>query len=192
MIHLILFGPPGAGKGTQAAYLIQRYDLKHLSTGDIFRANIKNETPLGLSAKSYIDKGQLVPDSITIDMLKDAVETHPYGHGFVYDGFPRTKAQAEALDEFLSGRGERVAAMVALEVPQEELKHRLLERAKSSGRTDDADPEIINKRLEVYSSETLPVLKHYDALGRYIGIDGIGSIHEVTERLNKALDPILA
>lgn len=190
MLHLVLFGPPGAGKGTQAAFVVQRYDLVHLSTGDVFRANMKEGTDLGKLAKEYADKGQLVPDEVTIKMLQAEVEKHPNAGGFVFDGFPRTVAQAEALDAFLASRNEKVAALVALEVPEDELKNRLLERAKSSGRVDDADPAVIQNRLNVYNNETAPVKSHYEALGRYKGINGVGAIHDITDRLVEAIDSI--
>ena len=140
MRNLILFGPPGAGKGTQSAFLVKHYNLVHLSTGDIFRANIKGETELGNLAKSYMDKGQLVPDDVTIRMLESEVNKHPEAAGFIFDGFPRTTAQAAALDAFLAGKGQTIASMLALEVPEDELKQRLLARAATSGRADDADP----------------------------------------------------
>ena len=190
MLNIVLFGPPGAGKGTQSEFLVERYNLVHLSTGDLFRFNIKNETELGLLAKSYIDKGQLVPDSVTISMLEDAVNKNPEAKGFIFDGFPRTNAQAAALDAFLEGRGTAISGMLALEVEEGELKARLAERAKTSGRPDDADPAVIQNRIDVYNKETAPVKDFYAAQGKYTGIDGVGSIAEITERLVNAISAL--
>jgi len=187
MLNIILFGPPGAGKGTQSAYLVEHYGLVHLSTGDIFRANIKGETELGKLAQSYMNQGQLVPDDVTISMLESEVDKHPDAKGFIFDGFPRTTAQAGALDEFLNGRATPVSCMLALDVEEEELKKRLLARAETSGRPDDADPAVIQKRIDVYNAETAPVAGHYAAQGKYTGVDGIGTIEEITERLRAAI-----
>lgn len=188
MLNLVLFGPPGAGKGTQSEFLVDRYSLVHLSTGDLFRFNIKNETELGQLAKSYMDKGALVPDSVTISMLEDAVNKNPEAKGFIFDGFPRTNAQAEALDAFLEGRGTAITSMVALEVAEDELKTRLAERAKTSGRADDADPKVIQFRIDTYNKETAPVKNYYEAQDKYQGVDGVGSIEEITERLVAVID----
>jgi len=188
MLNIVLFGPPGAGKGTQSERLIEKYDLVHLSTGDIFRSNIKGETDLGKLAKSYMDKGQLVPDSVTIDMLRSEVLKYSNPNGFIFDGFPRTNAQANALDEFLSTQNTAITLMLALEVEEEELKTRLLKRAEVSGRADDADPSIIENRIRVYNNETAPVKDFYLQQGKFISIDGIGSIDEITSRLFSAID----
>ncbi len=184
----MLFGPPGAGKGTQSERLIEKYDLVHLSTGDIFRSNIKGETELGKLAKSYMDKGQLVPDSVTIDMLRSEVLKYSNPKGFIFDGFPRTNAQANALDEFLSTQNTAITLMLALDVEEEELKTRLLKRAEVSGRADDADPAIIENRIRVYNNETAPVKDYYLQQGKFISIDGIGSIDDITSRLFSAID----
>ena len=184
--QLHLFGPPGAGKGTQSAFLVD-YNLVHLSTGDIFRANIKGETELGQLAQSYMNQGKLVPDDVTIRMLESEVNKHPEAAGFIFDGFPRTTAQAAALDTFLEGKGQTISAMLALEVPEDELKTRLLARAATSGRPDDADPAVIQKRIDVYNAETAPVADHYHAAGKYQGIDGVGSIEDITARLTDAI-----
>lgn len=188
MLNIVLFGPPGAGKGTQSEYLVNEYGLVHLSTGDIFRFNMKNGTALGDLAKSYIDKGALVPDSVTIQMLESEVEKHPDAKGFIFDGFPRTEAQAEALDKFLSSRNTSITKMLALEVGEEELKARLLKRAEVSGRADDANPEIIANRIAVYNKETAPVAAYYGLQSKYVGIDGIGSIEEIGMRLHMAIE----
>ena len=187
MRNLILFGPPGAGKGTQSTFLVEHYQLVHLSTGDIFRANIKGDTELGQLAKSYMDQGKLVPDDVTIRMLESEVNKHPQAKGFIFDGFPRTTAQAQALDVFLESKGQSIASMCALEVPEAELKTRLLARAETSGRPDDANPEVIQKRIDVYNHETAPVADHYRAVGKYQGIDGVGSIEDITQRLKEAI-----
>ncbi len=188
MLNIVLFGPPGAGKGTQSERLIEKYDLVHLSTGDIFRSNIKGETELGKLAKSYMDKGQLVPDSVTIDMLRSEVLKYSNPKGFIFDGFPRTNAQANALDEFLSTQNTAITLMLALDVEEEELKTRLLKRAEVSGRADDADPAIIENRIRVYNNETAPVKDYYLQQGKFISIDGIGSIDDITSRLFSAID----
>jgi adenylate kinase len=191
MLNIVLFGPPGAGKGTQSEKLIDRFQLVHLSTGDIFRANIKGETELGKLAKSYMDKGELVPDSVTISMLESEVNKHSDPKGFIFDGFPRTSAQADALDNFLTSKGTEITAMLALEVEEAELKARLLNRAQTSGRPDDADPEIIQNRINVYNRETAPVADFYRAQDKYRGINGIGSIEEISDRLFKAIETIV-
>jgi len=188
MLNVVLFGPPGAGKGTQSERLIEKYDLVHLSTGDIFRSNIKGETELGKLAKSYMDKGQLVPDTVTIDMLRSEVLKYSNPKGFIFDGFPRTNAQAKALDEFLSTQNTAITLMLALDVEEEELKTRLLKRAEVSGRADDADPAIIENRIRVYNNETAPVKDYYLQQGKFISIDGIGSIDDITSRLFSAID----
>ncbi len=188
MLNIVLFGPPGAGKGTQSERLIEKYNLVHLSTGDVFRANIKGETELGKIAKSYMDAGQLVPDAVTIDMLRSEVVKHQDPKGFIFDGFPRTNAQAQALDEFLAGLNTQISLMLALEVEEQELKTRLLKRAEVSGRADDADPAVIEKRITVYNQETAPVKAFYQAQEKFVAIDGIGSIDDITQRLFAAID----
>jgi adenylate kinase len=188
MLNIVLFGPPGAGKGTQSVNLIKKYDLVHLSTGDIFRANIKGGTELGNLAKSYMDQGQLVPDSVTISMLESEVDKHSDPRGFIFDGFPRTPAQAKALDEFLNTKGTSITLMLALEVEEEELKKRLLLRGAQSDRADDKDPAVIQKRIDVYRNETEPVKDFYQAQNKYCGIEGVGSIDAIFERLCQAID----
>lgn len=191
MLNIVLFGPPGAGKGTQSERLIAKYDLVHLSTGDIFRSNIKGETELGKLAKSFMDQGQLVPDSVTIDMLRSEVLKHENAKGFIFDGFPRTNAQAQALDEFLITQNTSITLMVALEVEENELKTRLLKRAEVSGRADDANPEVIANRIAVYNNETSPVKSFYQNQNKFVAIDGIGSIDDITQRIFSAIDPHL-
>jgi len=188
MLNIVLFGPPGAGKGTQSERLISKYNLVHLSTGDIFRANIKGETELGTLAKSYIDKGQLVPDSVTIDLLRSEVLKHENAKGFIFDGFPRTQNQAGALDDFLSSINTSISVMLSLDVEEEELKSRLMKRAKVSGRADDADPKIIENRIAVYKNETAPVKSYYSDQNKFISIDGMGSVDDITQRLFASID----
>ena len=191
MLNLVLFGPPGAGKGTQAVRLIDTYNLVHLSTGDIFRYNMKEGTELGNLAKSYIDKGALVPDEVTISMLEAEVNKNPAAKGFIFDGFPRTTAQAEALDAFLSSKGIEITAMLALEVEEQELITRLLERGKSSGRADDQNPDIIKNRIQVYENETAILKDYYAAQNKFVGVEGVGSIESITRSLCKEIDALI-
>lgn len=188
MINLVLFGPPGAGKGTQAVRLTEKYNLVHLSTGDIFRANIKNETELGKLAKSYMDKGELVPDEVTIKMLESEVDKNPQAKGFIFDGFPRTIPQAEALDKFLKTKNTDIKLMVALDVPNDELVKRLLLRGKDSGRADDTDENVIQNRIRVYNEQTAVVADFFNARNKFSKINGVGSIDEISERLYNAID----
>ena len=190
MLNIVLFGPPGAGKGTQSERLIQKYGLIHLSTGDIFRANIKGETELGKLAKSYMDQGALVPDEVTIKMLRSEVLKHPEANGFIFDGFPRTNAQALALDAFLSELNTTISIMLALEVEEAELRTRLLLRGQNSGRPDDVNPEIIQKRIDVYNNETKPVKDFYQGQNKFVSINGIGEIDEISTRLYQAIDAL--
>jgi adenylate kinase len=190
MTNLVLFGPPGAGKGTQANFLKEQYNLVHISTGDVFRYNIKNETALGVLAKSYIDKGALVPDQVTIDMLNAEVEKNADANGFIFDGFPRTNAQAKALDALIDEKDSQINAMIALEVEDEILVGRLLERGKTSGRADDADETVIRNRIKVYYDETAILKDYYTAQNKYHGVDGVGSIEAITERLSTVIDKL--
>jgi adenylate kinase len=190
MLNIVLFGPPGAGKGTQSERLIHKYGLIHLSTGDIFRANIKGETELGKLAKSYMDQGSLVPDEVTINMLRTEVLKHPDANGFIFDGFPRTNAQAQALDTFLATLNSAISIMLALEVEEAELRTRLLLRGQNSGRPDDVNPEVIQKRIDVYNNETKPVKDFYQKQNKFVSIDGIGEIDEISHRLYTAIDAL--
>ncbi|WP_072763973.1 adenylate kinase [Arenibacter nanhaiticus] len=190
MINLVLFGKPGAGKGTQAAFLKEKYNLKHISTGDVFRYNIKNGTELGVLAKSYIDQGELVPDEVTIKMLQDEVEKNPEASGFIFDGFPRTTAQAKALDQFLVSKNMKIDATIALEANDEVLIQRLLERGKISGRSDDQDEDKIRNRFEEYNEKTAPLKDYYEEQGKFHSVNGIGSIEDITSRLTKVIEEI--
>ncbi len=191
MLNIVLFGPPGAGKGTQSACLIDSYNLVHLSTGDIFRSNMKEGTELGTLARSYIDKGALVPDEVTISMLEAEVNGNPDAKGFIFDGFPRTTAQAEALDLFLKSKGIEITSMLALEVEEQELISRLLERGKSSGRADDQNRDVIKNRIQVYETETAILKDYYTAQNKFVGVEGVGSIESITQRLCKEIDALV-
>ena len=188
MINIVLFGKPGAGKGTQAEFLKEKYNLTHLSTGDIFRYNIKNNTDLGKLAKTFMDKGDLVPDEVTIKMLQSEVDKNPTCAGFLFDGFPRTLAQANALDAFLESKEQSITATVALEANDEILVQRLLERGKTSGRPDDQDEEKIRNRYDEYNQKTAPLMDYYKVQGKFHEVNGIGTIAEVTERLTNVFD----
>jgi adenylate kinase len=179
MFNLILFGPPGSGKGTQSEKLIEKFGWIHLSTGDLLRKEIANETQLGLEAKSFMDKGQLVPDEVVIGMIGSALDANPAAKGFLFDGFPRTVAQAEALDNLLVGKGSEITLVLALEVGQEELVARLLNRGKTSSRSDDRDENVIRKRLVEYDNKTAQVADYYAQFGKVAKIKGEGSIEDI-------------
>tara|TARA_Y100000389_G_scaffold203470_1_gene251984 strand:- start:376 stop:951 length:576 start_codon:yes stop_codon:yes gene_type:complete len=188
MINLVLFGKPGAGKGTQAAFLKTTFNLVHISTGDLFRYNIKNETKLGKLAQSYMDKGDLVPDQVTIDMLEAEVDRNPNAEGFIFDGFPRTEAQAGALDTFLETKNMKVNATIALEAEDDILVKRLLERGQTSRRTDDQDEEKIRNRFDEYNQKTAPLRDYYQGQQKFHSINGIGTIEEITARLTSLIE----
>jgi adenylate kinase len=190
MKNIVLFGPPGAGKGTQSALLVGEFGLVHLSTGDIFRRNIHEATELGRWAKSFMSQGQLVPDDVTIAMLNDEWSRYPDAAGFIFDGFPRTSAQALALDEILAQAGTSVSAMIGLEVDEDELVKRLLERGATSGRSDDANEDVIRQRLAVYSRETAPVQSYFEAQGKYHGLNGVGSVEEIAAELRALIQSL--
>lgn len=190
MLNIVLFGPPGAGKGTQSQLLIDKYSLIHLSTGDILRGEIAKGSELGLQAKSIMDRGDLVPDEVVIKMIQSILENNPQANGFIFDGFPRTQSQAKALDLFLSTKGEKINGMVALEVPEDLLVERLLERGKTSGRADDTDEVKIRNRFNEYNTKTAILKDYYAAKGNYFGVNGVGSIQEITERLAKVFDTL--
>ena len=188
MLNIVLFGPPGAGKGTQAVKLVEKYKLVHLSTGDIFRANIKGGTELGKLARSYMDKGDLVPDEVTIKMLESEVNKSTNPKGFIFDGFPRTTAQAQALDKFLAGKNIPIVMTLALEVDEEELTKRIILRGKESGRADDQDENIVRNRVKEYNNKTAPLKDFYKMRNKLRVVKGIGSIEEIFSLLCKEID----
>ncbi len=191
MINLVLFGKPGAGKGTQADILKKHYELFHISTGDLFRYHIQGSTDLGILAKSYMDKGDLVPDKVTIDMLEETVTQNSNVEGFIFDGFPRTTGQAEALDAFLTNKSMSITATIALEANDKILTERLINRGKTSGRVDDQDENKIRNRFEEYNNKTAPLKSFYSTQGKFYSVNGIGSVEEITQRLTRLIDGFL-
>ena len=191
MINIVLFGPPGSGKGTQAQNLIQKFNLKQISTGDLFRHNIKNETELGKLAKSYMDTGELVPDQVTIDMLTDELKKPTDAKGFIFDGFPRTAFQTEALEGIVKDvLNDQIDICLSLVVEDEILVKRLLERGKTSGRSDDADENIIRNRIKEYYTKTAEVAELYKKQGKYVEVNGVGEIAEIAEKLYAEVEKI--
>ncbi|HEY5370882.1 MAG TPA: adenylate kinase [Hanamia sp.] len=188
MFNLILFGPPGSGKGTQSEKLIAKYHLKHLSTGDLLRSEISNKTQLGLEAKSYMDKGSLVPDGVVIGMINDALDNNPKADGFLFDGFPRTAVQAEELDKLLTRKKTCIDVMLALKVSEEELIKRLIRRGETSGRSDDTNEQIIRARIEEYHKKTAAVADHYQKEDKVVMVKGEGSVDDIFDRLCKEMD----
>ncbi|MFN8283200.1 MAG: adenylate kinase [Chitinophagales bacterium] len=193
MINLILFGPPGSGKGTQAVKLAEEFNLLHISTGDLFRSELKNETPLGVVAKKYMDKGELVPDEVTIGMLSNKLDEYAGKvEGFIFDGFPRTQPQAEALDKLLDLKKTEISLVLALEVEEDEITHRIIERAKQSEnpRPDDLDESIIRNRFQVYLKQTAQLAEHYKKVNKFVALNGVGSINEISEALIAEINKI--
>jgi adenylate kinase len=188
MFNLILFGPPGSGKGTQSEKLVEKYGLIHLSTGNLLREEIANKTPLGLEAKNFMDKGQLVPDEVVIGMIDSSLEHHKDAKGFLFDGFPRTVAQAEALDKLLELKKTSINAVLALEVSENELVSRLINRGKTSGRSDDTNEDVIRKRFHVYTNETSPVAEHYKHDRKFFPIKGEGTVDDIFTSLAAHID----
>jgi adenylate kinase len=188
MFNLILFGPPGSGKGTQSEKIVEKFGLIHLSTGNLLRQEIAEKTPLGMEAKNIMDKGQLVPDEVVVGMIDSCLEKHADAQGFLFDGFPRTIAQAEALDKLLDLKKTSITKVIALNVTEDELVKRLVKRGETSGRSDDTDEAIIRKRFSVYRSETEPVAEHYKALGRFEKIEGEGSVDDIFARLSSVIE----
>jgi len=188
MFNLILFGPPGSGKGTQSEKLISRYGLKHLSTGDLLRSEISGQTPLGQAVKNLMAEGKLVPDEIVIEMIDSALDNHPHVNGFLFDGFPRTTAQAEALDKLLKQKGTQIDVVLALQVSHGELIKRLLNRGRTSDRSDDVNEEVIAARINEYEKKTAAVAEHYQQFGKVEYVKGEGSIDEIFELLSKEID----
>lgn len=189
-LNIVLFGPPGAGKGTQSEKIIDRYNLAHISTGDLFRKHLVAGSELGIEAQAYMDNGKLVPDDVVIGMVEDKITSTTNTNGFIFDGFPRTVPQAKALDELLRTIDGSIALMLSLEVPEVELKKRLKNRARISGRTDDQDEEKIQTRIEEYREKTLPVATYYDGQGKLVKIDGVGSIKKIFGSICEILDPL--
>ena len=192
MFNLILFGPPGSGKGTQSDRLVEKYGLIHLSTGNLLREEISNKTPLGKEAKKFIDHGQLVPDEVVIGMVDSFFDKHKDANGFLFDGFPRTVAQAQALDKLLTLKKTDIAVVLALDVTEAELINRLLNRGKTSGRSDDTDENVIKKRFAVYTNETSPVADYYKKSRKFKSIPGEGSVDEINAALRQAIDKAMA
>jgi adenylate kinase len=188
MVNIVLFGPPGAGKGTQSEKIIEKYKLTHLSTGDLFRKHLGEGTDLGKLARRFMDEGRLVPDEVVIGMVDDKLATTPDTNGFIFDGFPRTVAQAEALDKLMEKNGTQISGMIALDVDEEILKERIRERGKTSGRTDDQDESKIETRIKVYLDETLPVASYYEKQGKLSKINGVGTIDGIFENISKVID----
>jgi adenylate kinase len=188
MFNLILFGPPGSGKGTQSEKLVGKYGLVHLSTGNLLREEISNKTPLGIEAKNFIDKGQLVPDEVVIGMIDSSLEHHKDASGFLFDGFPRTAAQADALDKLLALKKTEIGLLIALEVSEDELVKRLLNRGKTSGRSDDTNESVIHQRLAVYRNETAPIADHYKKLKKFQPIKGEGTVDEIFNAICQVID----
>lgn len=190
MINLILFGPPGSGKGTQAQKIAEKFGLLHISTGDLFRKEIGEKTPLGKLAKDYINKGQLVPDEVTIGMLKNALNNNESTFGVIYDGFPRTVDQARALEEMLEEDDDEIDLLISLKVEDEEIVNRLLKRGKEGGRKDDQDEAIIRNRIEVYKKETQPVYAYFDAQEKSITLNGMGAIGDIFQRISDTIEQV--
>ncbi|SFF18405.1 adenylate kinase [Thermoflexibacter ruber] len=188
MRNIVLFGPPGAGKGTQSQKLIEKYGFVHLSTGDLLRAEIAAGTKLGLEAKELMDKGILVPDEVVIGMIDNKIKANPDAKGFIFDGFPRTVAQADALDKMMSENNMKINGMIALVVDEEELTKRLLLRGQTSGRADDQNEALIRQRVQEYNNKTAPVADYYEKQGKYHAVNGIGEIEEIFDQLSNIID----
>jgi len=190
MLNIVLFGPPGSGKGTQACKIIEKYRLMHISTGDILRKEVEDKTDLGVKAKAIMDRGELVSDEIVIGMITKKLQEYKDGAGFIFDGFPRTVAQARELRKALTDFDERVSMMIALTVPREELVKRLLKRGEDMGRSDD-NLETINNRIDVYNKQTLPVAYYYDKMRKHAPVDGVGSVDQVFNRISEVIDKLI-